>query len=215
MDYKIGNEINGRIIVEFVKRGKYNGVYLKCQKCGRIVFFRIYQLKNTTRCMCERIKYREKDEKLNRIYRIYHHMRWRCENKNCEAYKNYGRKGISVCEEWKSDFMSFFNWAINNGYDNDLTIDRIDVTKGYTPDNCRWITKSENTAIANRCTQRRFASTPYYAISPNGEKYIFTNANKFCEEYDLPANVVRKYSKLNKSYNGWKLSRDGKLLEQQ
>lgn len=161
------------------------------------------------------IKYKEKDKRLNRIYRIYHHMRWRCENKNCGAYKNYGYKGISVCEEWKSDFMVFFNWAINNGYEDNLTIDRIDATKGYAPDNCRWITKSENTAIANRHTQRRFASTPYYAISPNGEKYTFTNANKFCKEHNLPVNTVRKYSKLNKSYNGWKLSRNAKLLEQQ
>ena len=81
----------------------------------------------------------------SRIYNIFHGMRQRCNNKNCSAYKNYGAKGIKVCPEWDSamGFRSFYKWSIENGYQDNLTIDRIDNSKGYSPDNCRWITNSE------------------------------------------------------------------------
>lgn len=74
-----------------------------------------------------------------RLYTIYRDMRSRCENPNHVKYKYYGRRGIKVCEEWRKDPVSFFNWAQSNGYRDDLTIDRIDGDKGYQPDNCRWV----------------------------------------------------------------------------
>ena len=78
-----------------------------------------------------------------RLKRIYQGIKQRCCNNNCNRYMYYGAKGIKVCDEWKSDFQSFYKWAISNGYRGNLTIDRIDVNGNYEPSNCRWISMSE------------------------------------------------------------------------
>lgn len=70
-------------------------------------------------------------------------MKARCRNKNSISYKNYGGRGINVCDEWL-DFKTFYDWAISNGYDENLEIDRIDNNKNYEPNNCRWVTKTFN-----------------------------------------------------------------------
>ena len=70
-------------------------------------------------------------------------MKRRCYTPSASAYKHYGARGIVVCEEWKNDFISFYNWAIRNGYKENLTIDRINVNGNYEPGNCRWATKKE------------------------------------------------------------------------
>jgi hypothetical protein len=78
-----------------------------------------------------------------RLYHIWFGMKARCYNANSENYKHYGGRGIKICDEWKNDFMKFYDWAIHNGYDDSLSIDRIDVNGNYTPDNCRWATAVE------------------------------------------------------------------------
>ena len=70
-------------------------------------------------------------------------MKQRCYGKNVKSYKYYGARGITICDEWKNDFMSFYNWAMNNGYQDNLTIDRINVNGNYEPSNCRWCTVLE------------------------------------------------------------------------
>ena len=70
-------------------------------------------------------------------------MKSRCLNKNSEKYKNYGGRGITVCEEWKNDFKTFYDWAMANGYSDELTIERRDVNGNYCPENCCWITSAE------------------------------------------------------------------------
>ena len=71
----------------------------------------------------------------------------RCRRKKDKYYQRYGGRGISVCEEWHS-FPQFYEWAIANGYKDNLTIDRIDVNGNYEPSNCQWLTQSENSKKA-------------------------------------------------------------------
>ena len=70
-------------------------------------------------------------------------MKRRCHDERSDNYSRYGGRGITVCEEWRNSFDAFADWAYSNGYSKDLSIDRIDNSKGYSPENCRWVTMQE------------------------------------------------------------------------
>lgn len=78
-----------------------------------------------------------------RLYNVWRGMKDRCYSKTHKYYKHYGGRGITVCAEWLHDFAAFQGWALSHGYRDDLSIDRIDNDKGYSPDNCRWATATE------------------------------------------------------------------------
>lgn len=78
-----------------------------------------------------------------RIYTIWRAMKARCERPGSASYQGYGARGITVCREWSISFEAFRDWAMSNGYDDNLSIDRIDVDAGYYPENCRWATQAE------------------------------------------------------------------------
>lgn len=86
-----------------------------------------------------------------RLYSIWRNMIQRCYNSKAKSYPWYGAKGVTVCDSWRKDFYVFAEWALSHGYEKNLTIDRVDVTKGYSPDNCRWATYKEQ--AQNRRTE--------------------------------------------------------------
>lgn len=122
-----------------------------------------------------------------RIYKIWQGMKQRCNNSKEDNYRNYGGRGIKVCKEWERDFVAFRDWALNNGYSDELSIDRIDNNKGYSPENCRW---------ANVYVQGNNRRTNHY-LEWNGERKTITEWSK-----DNPLNLKEETirSRMN---NGW------------
>lgn len=97
-----------------------------------------------------------------RLYSIWRHMIERCEQENHPSFQYYGAKGVSVCDEWRCSFFAFKKWAEEHGYNDELTIDRKDNSKGYSPDNCRFATQKEQQR--NRSTNR-LVNTEYGPIT--------------------------------------------------
>lgn len=120
--------------------------YFRCMVCGDIVIRHTNAWKNKTcGCIPKNTKHGETSGgKHTRIYKQWLNMKNRCSNPKNHAYGRYGGRGIVVCEGWKDDFAGFMMWAVNNGYSDSLTIDRINNNKGYSPENCRFVTLEEN-----------------------------------------------------------------------
>lgn len=110
---------------------------------GRTHLLGTPQRKPTKSCGCRRKAQNGEVAKNIRLYSIWHQMKRRCHEKKNDNYDRYGGKGITVCDEWRYDFLTFLDWSLKNGYTEKLTIDRIDSTKPYEPDNCRWVTLYE------------------------------------------------------------------------
>ena len=150
-----GKKYNSLTVIEkaetrILPSGQHKTMW-KCKcDCGRTTIVASYALRNNGIRSC---KVCGKEKSANsrkthgmsytRLHNIWTGMKSRCYNPNHMHYKNYGGRGIVVCEEWKSNFQSFHDWAVSNGYSEELTIDRIDNNGNYEPSNCQWCTKKE------------------------------------------------------------------------
>lgn len=128
------------------------------------------------------------------VFNLWQTMKSRCENPKRENFERYGARGITVCEEWH-EAKNFVEWALNNGYKKGLQLDRIDNDKGYSPDNCRFVTPSENSrnrrntkyltlngetkSVVEWCEQKPVSCyTVYYWIRERGKEYAEQRLSK-------------------------------------
>ena len=127
----------------------------RCE-CGTEKAIRTTKLTSgsTVSCGCHRQENKIKHgQHGTRLYSIWSNMKQRCGNPNNTAFARYGGRGIKVCQEWASDFKNFYDWAIANGYQENLQIDRIDNDGDYTPENCRWTTAAVNLNHTSRSVE--------------------------------------------------------------
>lgn len=196
---KIGDKFNRLTILNLYKiNGKfYCDCKCDCENIKSKTLVRDLLSDNTKSCGCLnkelRIQQNTKHNDANRgqktrLYNIWVDMRRRCNNKSRKSAKNYSLKGITVCEEW-NDYLTFKEWAMSNGYNDDLTIERKDNSKGYNPNNCCWIPKSE---------QSRNRTTNHY-ITYNGKTQTLT-------EWALELNIKRT-TLSNRLRNGWSVEK--------
>lgn len=127
-------------------------VVAQCE-CGKFLFVNSMSLVrlSTHSCGCFRsecLVAKNKDnsthgQRNTPIYRSWRGMKNRCYNRKIKEFARYGARGITVCDEWRNDFQSFYEWSIKNGWQEGLSVDRIDNNSGYSPDNCRWATDKQ------------------------------------------------------------------------
>lgn len=161
-EYMIGRRFCRLVVIgESEKKIKRNGFYddrwiCKCD-CGNVKTISGHGLRygSTKSCGCLGKERGEENLRIarktiftkhnqfgTRLYNIWGNMNYRCNCKNATQYQRYGGRGIKVCDEWQ-DFQNFYEWAMKNGYTDELSIDRIDVNGNYEPSNCRWVTWKE------------------------------------------------------------------------
>lgn len=152
-----GQKFGKLVVLERAENDKYNHIKWKCKcECMNVCYVTTSNLKNgrTNSCGCLKKEGNHKTHRKSntRLYKIWRNMKDRCYNPNNPNYRFYGLEGKTVCDEWLHDFQVFYDWAMAHGYRDDLTIDRIDGTKGYFPDNCRWATRADQ--VNNRRNNR-------------------------------------------------------------
>ncbi len=157
--------------------------YWKCEcDCGNKEFItQAAALVSGKSQRCMNCKYLDKRKHLHtdkRIFNTWQHMISRCFVEKTKAYKHYGGRGITVCKEWRTSVKNFEDWALQNGYADNLSIDRIDVNGNYEPSNCRWATNKEQ---ANNKRKSKY-------IVYDGRKQTVT---EWAREYGMPEATIR------------------------
>lgn len=190
LNIKTGTKFGRLTVLDKINDKKLGKAYECLCDCGNITYVRgtMLQNGNTRSCGCLHNEGNNKKHKLSytKLYRVYYGMKNRCYNQKHSYYQDYGGRGITICDEWLNNNTNFFNWAINNGYQEGLTIDRIDIEKGYSPDNCRWTTNIEQ--VRNR---RNTVHIKYEGVTKTMAQWS--------EELNIPYHTL--YTRYTK---GWK-----------
>lgn len=139
-----------RVQDHYYPSGRHDVCY-ECEcDCGNTVNVLSIHLRSghTVSCGCYRVEtsrdtFTTHGMTNTRLYSIWKNMRERCFNPNHKNFEIYGGRGITMCHEWVEDFANFAEWSVNNGYTEELTLDRIDVNRNYEPSNCRWVTQKD------------------------------------------------------------------------
>ena len=182
-------------VIRRVENNKQGNAQFLCKcDCGKEIIVRSSNLiqKHTVSCGCLRAITKTKHNSYKtRLYKVYRGMISRCLEKTNKEYSNYGARGITICDEWKNNFLAFRDWALNNGYDEnakrgECTIDRINVNGNYEPSNCRWI----NLKLQAKNTTRTIK------ISYKGKTQCLKD---WAEELKIDYQTLRK--KLKKGYS--------------
>ena len=205
-DEYIGKKIYRLTILEKVDIGKTRTHFRCLCECGNelIVSLNALQQGNTKSCGCLAIETRKQngkrlspmkydvDTRKDDIYKLYCGMLRRCYWKDTEMHhKYYKNKGIEVCDEWKNNFTTFKKWALENNYQKGLAIDRIDSNGNYEPNNCRFITISEN-------SKRVEHKKGVLCLNESQKKEIFSkklsgyNLNDLATEYKVSISTIKK-----------------------
>ena len=198
--FEIGDKYARLTIQEYAGKAKNGSTLVKCIcDCGTEKIVRLYSLKKgeIKSCGCfakellikrnKTVKYTTHGQSRTRLYTIWCDMKQRCLNKKQKVFKHYGERKISICDKWKNDFNSFYDWSIRNGYADNLTIDRIDVDGNYNPSNCRWATMQQQ----HRNTRRNVF------VEINGVKKVLID---WCGYYKIKYTTV-----LSRIYSGWEM----------
>lgn len=151
-----GQRFGKLTVIEFAGHAPNRKTLWKCKcDCGNETLVKTNALRSgaTKSCGClvpvvSGDTHRKHGMSESRLYRTWKNMKARCSNERVLCYPHYGGRGIAVCEEWQNSFEAFRDWALANGYRDNLTIDRIDVNGNYCPDNCQWV--SMKTQCENR-----------------------------------------------------------------
>ena len=134
--------------------------------------------------------------KRDRLNVIYSHMKTRCYNKNRWNYQYYGARGIKICDEWKNNYQAFKKWALENGYQDNLSIDRIDVNGNYEPNNVR--------LISHKQQQSNKRNTHYFLAYKDNEIVLSNNTIEFGKIYNVNGRSVGNCLRgKSKSAGGW------------
>lgn len=170
--------------------------YCKCE-CGNECIVDIPRLATGRKRSCGCLHHDVLEKRLtkhngsgSRIYRVWIGMKERCYREKHRYFKHYGGRGITVCEEWRNSFEAFRDWALANGYTDELTIDRIDPNGNYEPSNCRWATAKEQANNRNNSIYVEYAGqklTIAELSNVTGIPYstiYFHNSNDEKEEFE-------------------------------